>query len=223
MVIVTLCTLSPLMLEMLSLHPSNLPLSLYVYFSVPPVYFYFPVRTPLCFYLTSPQLLFPAPLCPESPLSVVVLCFDICVYLAAVCSAGSRTDRAGLNKERKLGKGNSHTHTQTHIQEHTSRNTSCNGRILTAPYCRQAHTYPPCMSELGLSWPQHTTSKRFTKFFFFLSDDISLFKSRPARADLHPRNRKVGILCRRASTALCSPRKVTRRENALSVFWTPPP
>lgn len=61
--------------------------------------------------------LFPAPLCPMSTLSVV-LWFDICVYLVTVCSVGSRTDRVGLNKERKLGNGSAHAHTNTEILEH---------------------------------------------------------------------------------------------------------
>lgn len=108
MVTMTLCPFSALLLQRVSLLPSHLPLFYSLCLSVPP---FFLIWILLCLSLTSPLLLFPAPLCPKSTLSVVVLCFDICVYLAAVCSAGSLTDRAGLNKEGKLGKGNTCTPT----------------------------------------------------------------------------------------------------------------
>lgn len=119
-------------------HPTSLcPNSLGL--SVPPL---FPVWIPLCLSLTSPLLLFPAPLCPKSTLSVVVLRFDICVYLAAVCSAGSRTDRAGLNKEGKLGKGN--TCTQTNPGTHSF--TVAAGRLL--PHAADKHIQNPACLDL---------------------------------------------------------------------------
>lgn len=78
--------------------------------------FCFLARTPCCFLSKVPFALIPSTsLWPESTLSVVVLWFDICVYLATACTVGSQTDRAGLNKERKLGKGN--THALRHIHK----------------------------------------------------------------------------------------------------------
>lgn len=114
MVTVTHCPFSLLFLEILSLLPSNRPLTNSLTF---PFCFSFPVCTPCCFCQASPMPLFPAPLCPVSAHSVV-LWFDICVYLVTVCSVGSRTDRVGLNKERKLGNGSAHAHTNTEILEH---------------------------------------------------------------------------------------------------------
>lgn len=83
---------------------------------------------------------------PESTLSVVVLWFDICVYLATACTVGSQTDRAGLNKERKLGKGN--THALRHI--HKSWNAGCSGPTITALCFRIS-----CVPELGTKQPNN--------------------------------------------------------------------
>lgn len=80
---------------------------------------------------------------PESSLSVVVPRFDICVYLATASTAGNQTDRAGLNKERKLGKGN--THALRHI--HKSWNACWSGPTITALCFTYRTSYVP---ELGL-------------------------------------------------------------------------
>lgn len=96
---------------------------------------------------------------PESSLSVVVPRFDICVYLATASTAGNQTDRAGLNKERKLGKGN--THALRHI--HKSWNACWSGPTITA-LCFTYRT--SCVPELGLGIKQPSGS-------FFSADLIS--------------------------------------------------
>lgn len=96
---------------------------------------------------------------PESSLSVVVPRFDICVYLATASTAGNQTDRAGLNKERKLGKGN--THALRHI--HKSWNACWSGPTITA-LCFTHRT--SCVPELGLGTKQPSGS-------FFSADLIS--------------------------------------------------
>lgn len=96
---------------------------------------------------------------PESSLSVVVPRFDICVYLATASTAGNQTDRPGLNKERKLGKGN--THALRHI--HKSWNACWSGPTITA-LCFTYRT--SCVPELGLGTKQPSGS-------FFSADLIS--------------------------------------------------
>lgn len=96
---------------------------------------------------------------PESSLSVVVPWLDICVYLATASTAGNQTDRAGLNKERKLGKGN--THALRHI--HKSWNACWSGPTITA-LCFTHRT--SCVPELGLGTKQPSGS-------FFSADLIS--------------------------------------------------
>lgn len=166
MVVVTLCTLSPLMLELLSLHPSDLPLSNSLYLSTflfPRVFLFSRTYTSL-FLSNLPSAPIPSTSLPREPSFCCCAVFwYMCVFGRSVLSG--EPDWPGWSKQRE----ETWQRKLTHTHEHKSRNTSCNGRILTAPYCRQAHTYPPCMSELGL-----------------LSDEISFFRSRPARPDSHP-------------------------------------
>lgn len=125
-----------------------------------PPQFLFSSAYTLLFLSKVPFALIPsASLWPESSLSVVVPRFDICVYLATACTAGSQTDRVGLNKERKLGKGN--THALRHI--HKSWNACWSGPTITALFftCRTS-----CVPELGLGTKQPSGS-------FFFAHSIS--------------------------------------------------
>lgn len=158
----------PPLLEMLSLHPSNLRLSNSLCLSTflfPRVFLFSRTYTSL-FLSNLPSAPIPSTSLPREPSFCCCAVFwYMCIFGRSVLSG--EPDWPGWSKQRE----ETWQRKLTHTHKHKSRNTSCNGRILTAPYCRQAHTYPPppppCMSELGLRWPQHTTGRQFTKFFPF--------------------------------------------------------